>query len=261
MLAVISPAKKLDWTERPGIETTAPLFQADAVHLAQIAAHLTRAELRKLMGISDALADLNAKRFAAFSDAPGPDAVRPAMHAFAGDTYQGLHAQSLTADDIAHAQSHLRILSGLYGVLRPCDAIQPYRLEMGSRLKTAAGGTLYAYWGARIAEALNAQARETGSDVLVNCASKEYFGAVDLSVLSLRVVRPVFLEERGGTAKVISFHAKRARGALARFIVEERPHDTDDLRDFAHGGYRYDSARSTPDMPVFLRPEHAQAAA
>lgn len=261
MLAVISPAKKLDWTERTGARTSAPLFQADAVHLARVAARLSRGELRKLMGISEALADLNARRFAAFCEAPGRDAVRPAMHAFAGDTYQGLHAQSLSADDVAHAQAHLRILSGLYGVLRPCDAIQPYRLEMGSRLETDAGSTLYAYWGGRIAEALNAQARETGSDVLVNCASKEYFGAVDLSVLAPRVVTPVFLEERGGAARVISFHAKRARGALARFIVEERVRDAASLRAFGHGGYRFDAARSTPDAPVFVRPESGRTAA
>lgn len=261
MLVVVSPAKKLDWAEVPELECTAPAFQDDAVYLAGVAARLSCAELQKLMGISTALAELNQTRFRSFEAAPAAEATRPAVRAFAGDTYQGLHAKSLDAAALAHAQDHLRILSGLYGILRPLDAMQPYRLEMGSRLKTDHAGSLYAYWGARLAEALNAQARATDSAFLVNCASKEYFGAVDRAALEPRVIAPVFLEERNGDAKIVSFYAKRARGAMARFVVENALRSPDGLKEFSDGGYVYDAARSTPDAPVFLRPERALKAA
>jgi cytoplasmic iron level regulating protein YaaA (DUF328/UPF0246 family) len=261
MLVVVSPAKKLDWTDVDGLQSTAPEFQDDAVYLAGVAAKLSQADLQKLMGISPALAALNQDRFRSFLAKPGPDVTRPAVRAFAGDTYQGLHAQSLDAAALAYAQDHLRILSGLYGVLRPLDALQPYRLEMGSKLKTRRAGSLYAYWGARLAEALNTQARATGSAVLVNCASKEYFGAVDLAALEMPVITPVFLEDREGGAKIISFHAKRARGAMARFIVENGMKTPEALCGFTAGGYRHDAARSTPGQPVFLRPDSAQQAA
>ena len=261
MLVVISPAKKLDWTDVPDVAQTVPDFAADAVYLAGVAARLSEADLRRLMDISPALAALNRDRFRDFVADPSPDATRPAARAFAGDTYQGLHAGSLDARALAHAQDHLRILSGLYGVLRPCDGIQPYRLEMGSRLATDRGATLYAYWGTRLAEALNAQAAATGARVLVNCASQEYFGAVDRAALAVPVVTPTFLEDRADGPKVISFHAKRARGAMARFIVEGRLSDPADLAGFDALGYRHDPARSTPEAPVFLRREQGQAAA
>lgn len=261
MLVVISPAKKLDWTDVDGADLSAPAFQDDAVYLAKVAGRLSRADLQKLMSISAQLAELNQKRFRAFEAAPAADTLRPAMYAFAGDTYQGLHAKSLDADSVTYAQDHLRILSGLYGLLRPLDGVQPYRLEMGSRLKTRNAGSLYSYWGARIAEALNAQAAATDSKILLNCASKEYFGAVDIDVLEPKVVTPVFLEQRSEGDKVISFYAKRARGAMARFVVEEKITSVDALRDFDHGGYRFDVGRSTPEAPVFLRPESAQQAA
>jgi cytoplasmic iron level regulating protein YaaA (DUF328/UPF0246 family) len=261
MLVVISPAKKLDWTDMPEMTQTVPEFSADADYLAGVAAQLTEADLRKLMDISPALAALNRERFRDFVSDPSPDVTRPAVRAFAGDTYQGLHARSLDAEALAYAQDHLRILSGLYGALRPCDGIQPYRLEMGSKLKTDRGATLYAYWGARLAEALNAQAAATGARALVNCASQEYFGAVDRDALALPVITPTFLEDRPDGAKVISFHAKRARGAMARFMVEERVTDPADLAGFEALGYRYDVKRSTPDAPVFLRPETARDAA
>ena len=261
MLVVISPAKKLDWTDVPGVAQSVPEFAADAIYLAGVATRLTEADLRKLMDISPALATLNRDRFRDFVADPAPDATRPAVRAFAGDTYQGLHAQSLDAGALVHAQDHLRILSGLYGVLRPCDGIQPYRLEMGSRLKTDRGANLYAYWGTRLSEALNAQADATGARVLVNCASQEYFGAVDAAALAVPVVTPTFLEDRADGPKVISFHAKRARGAMARFIVEQRLTDPADLVGFDALGYRHDPDRGTPDAPVFVRPDRAQAAA
>lgn len=264
MLCVISPAKRLDEAPRAlpaELEPTEPVFGADAVKLAKIARGLSVAELRGLMSISEPLARLNAERFAAFSAKPAAGAVKPAAFCFDGDTYAGLEAKTLDADALRWAQGHLRILSGLYGLLRPLDLIQPYRLEMGSRLANPKGADLYAWWGNRIARALNAQAAGVGAEVLVNCASQEYFGAVDLRALKLRVVTPVFLEGRGAEAKVVSFFAKKARGAMARFIAENRLTDPADILGFSTGGYAFDAERSAPDRPVFLREAGAEVAA
>lgn len=261
MLVVVSPAKRLDWDERPGIATTEPRFQADAARLARTAGRLSRADLRKLMSISADLAKLNQARFRAFEETPEAHLTRPSVLAFAGDTYLGLDAGSLDTASAEWAKDHLRILSGLYGVLQPFDAIQPYRLEMGSRLKTRRGGSLYAYWGPRIAETLNADAEEVGATTLINCASQEYFGAVDIAALRLNVVTPVFLEDRDGDARIVSFFAKRARGAMARFMIDNRIDRPEGILDFDLGGYVFDRQRSTPDRPVFIRPEAAQATA
>jgi cytoplasmic iron level regulating protein YaaA (DUF328/UPF0246 family) len=249
MLVVVSPAKKLDMSPAPEVNPTAPAFHAQAEELASVARGLSVGDLQDLMKISEPLARLNADRFAEF----GTMEAKPAALAFAGDTYQGLEAGSLDPDEMAWAQDYFRILSGLYGLLRPLDAIEPYRLEMGSRLKTAHGKTLYDYWGDKIAKALNTQAAKIGSDTLVNCASQEYFGAVDRSALGLRVITPVFMEEKGGTPKVVSFYAKKARGAMARFVIQNRLTDPDGLKDFDTGGYRYDEEMSERDKPVFLR--------
>lgn len=256
MLVVISPAKRLDWAERD-IATTAPEFQNDAVRLAATMRGLTLKGLQGLMDLSPDLARLNRDRFRAFQDEPAPGSTRPAALAFAGDTYQGLDAPSLESEELAWAQDHLRILSGLYGVLRPLDAIQPYRLEMGSRLKTRRGTSLYDYWRDAPAKALNAAAASTGTETLVNCASQEYFGAVDLKTLGLKVITPVFMEDKGGTPKIVSFFAKKARGAMARFIVQHRLTDPATLLDFDSGGYSYQPDMSAPDRPVFLRPYEA----
>jgi hypothetical protein len=209
------------------------------------------------MDISADLAKLNKERFAAFEDEPTAERTRPAAFAFAGDTYAGLEAKSLDSDALDWAQEHLRILSGLYGLLRPLDAIQPYRLEMGSKLKTRKGPDLYAYWGDRLARALRAQAGEVGANVLVNCASQEYFRAIDTAALGLPVVTPVFLEEKPGGPKIVSFFAKKARGAMARFIVERHLTDPDALRDFDTGGYAYAPELSETGRPAFLRSEAA----
>ncbi|MEO0830642.1 MAG: peroxide stress protein YaaA [Pseudomonadota bacterium] len=257
MLTVISPAKRLDWSNVDDVTMSDPVFVEDAAILARRAARLSRPALQELMNISPDLAKLNQTRFRVFSEAPAIEDLRPAMFAFAGDTYQGLEAATLDEDARNWAQGHLRILSGLYGLLRPADGIQPYRLEMGSRLKTRRGPSLYAYWGDRISQELNATAHQTGSTVLLNCASQEYFGAVDLDALELRVINPVFLEDRAEGPKIISFAAKRARGALARFVAERRIADPDALIEFDTGGYRYDPDRSKPDAPVFLRSEEA----
>ena len=254
MLVVLSPAKKLDMSE---VDTTAtdPQFADDAKALAKTARGLTQKDLQKLMGISENLAKLNADRFKAF----GTMESKPAALAFAGDTYTGLEAASLDPEEMDYAQDHLRILSGLYGLLRPRDAIEPYRLEMGSRLKTRRGKSLYDYWGDRIAKALNEQAETLGTDTLVNCASQEYFGAVPEKPLNLRIITPQFMEDKPGGPKIVSFFAKRARGSMARYIIQRRLTDPEGLLDFDLGGYAYQPDMSEPDRPVFLRPAEAGA--
>jgi len=249
MLVVVSPAKKLDMAPVDGITPTQPEFTADAEKLAGVARGLEADGLKRLMKISDSLARLNADRFRDF----GTMETKPAALAFAGDTYQGLEAGTLDPDEMRFAQDHLRILSGLYGLLRPLDSIQPYRLEMGSRLGTDQGPTLYDYWGQRLSRALDQQAETVGATALVNCASQEYFGAVDADVLNLRVVTPVFMEAHADGPRIVSFHAKKARGAMARFIVQNRLEDPDALTGFDSGGYRYSPVMSEPDRPVFLR--------
>ena len=256
MLVVISPAKRLDWADRD-VNVTQPEFQDDSIRLSKTARNLTLGDLKKLMDLSDDLARLNRDRYRAFTFAPEADATRPAALAFAGDTYQGLEAASLDADEMAWAQDHLRILSGLYGVLRPLDAIQAYRLEMGSKLKTRRGKNLYEYWRDHLSKALNAQADEVGSDTLVNCASQEYFGAVDPKALKLRVITPVFMEDKGGTPKIVSFFAKKARGAMARYVIQHRLTDPAALQDFDTGGYTYRPDLSDENKPVFVRPYNA----
>ena len=249
MLVVVSPAKKLNMTPAGGVSATEPAFVENAQELAGVARQLSLGALQKLMGLSVNLAQLNADRFAAF----GSQDTKAAALAFAGDTYQGLEAATLDGDEMIWAQDHLRILSGLYGVLRPLDAIEPYRLEMGSRLKTAKGASLYAYWGDKLSEALNAQAVKTGAQALVNCASQEYFWAVDLARLTPQVITPVFMERKAGQAKIISFYAKKARGAMARYIVQHRLTDPEGLKDFDSGGYTYQPDQSDAKKWLFLR--------
>ena len=253
MLVVVSPAKKLDWSERD-VTMTEPRLQDEAKRLAAVARELSVDDLKSLMKISDDLAKINRDRFRDFQDAPDAGDLRPAALGFAGDTYQGLEAASLDRDEMDWAQDHLRILSGLYGVLRPRDGFQQYRLEMGSRVKTERGKNLYEYWGDRISKLLNADAEATGAEVLVNCASQEYFGAVDRDALKLRVITPQFMEDKGGQPKIVSFYAKKARGAMARYIVQHRLTDPDSLRDFDSGGYAFSEELSQPDAPVFVRP-------
>lgn len=251
MLTVISPAKRLDDAAAlpAGLAATKPQFGAQARELATVARNLTAADLRKLMHISQPLADLNVTRFAEFSDAP----TKPAALFFAGDTYAGLEAKTLDPDTLRWAQDHLRILSGLYGLLRPLDEIAAYRLEMGSKMENPCGPDLYAYWRATLAPAINEIAKTTRARALINCASVEYFGAVDTSALTIPAITPTFLEEKNGEAKIVSFYAKKARGAMARFIAENRLTDPKDLQGFTTGGYAYDLARSTDTTPVFRR--------
>ncbi len=254
MLTVISPAKKLDFDPVPyKIPPTEPEFAADAQYLAKVASQLSVQDLQKLMKISEKLAALNRDRFQEFSANPAPDKVKPAALAFAGDTYTGLDAGSLDGDELTYAQDHLRILSGLYGLLRPMDLIQPYRLEMGSRLATDHGRTLYDYWGDRLALAINAQAERVKARYLVNCASVEYFKALQPKALKLPVITPVFMEEREAGPKVVSFYAKQARGAMARFVITNRITDIEGLKDFDTGGYGFRPDLSKDNTLVFTR--------
>lgn len=253
MLTVISPAKRLDLTSVDMSSATDPAFQKDAHTLAKTARKLSPAKLQKLMSISEPLAELNAQRFKAFSGAPSEDVVKPAALTFDGDTYQGLEASTLTEADMSYAQRRLRILSGLYGLLRPMDRIQPYRLEMGSRLQTRRGKTLYEFWGKKIAKALNEDAETEGTELLLNCASQEYFTSVDRKALKLNVIEPVFLERKEGREKIVSFYAKKARGAMARFAIENQAGTTDDLKGFTTGGYEYQFEKSDAHRMVFVR--------
>lgn len=256
MLVVISPAKRLDWSpvDRP---TTEPEFAREANTLAGHARALSLGKLKDLMELSDDLARLNRDRFKEFSAEPKPEALRPAAFAFAGDTYLGLDARSLDADALSYAEGHLRILSGLYGVLRPFDAIQPYRLEMGSRLKTRRGATLYDYWREAPAKSLNAAAEEVGAKVLVNCASQEYFGAVSKKALKLTLIEPAFYEVKDGQQKMVSFFAKKARGAMARYMLEHRVTDAEGLKAFDTGGYAFDPDQSSEERLVYTRQAEA----
>ena len=249
MLVVLSPAKKLNMNSSIDVVPTIPKFSKNATELASIANNLKLTELQSLMGISENLAKLNADRFASF----GNQVTSPAALSFAGDTYVGLNAKTLKKNDLEWAQNHLRIISGLYGLLRPLDKIEPYRLEMGSKLNTPNGDTLYDYWNKEIAIAINELSEKNDSKVLVNCASQEYFKAVNLNSLIPEVVTPVFMEERNGKNKIISFFAKKARGLMARYIIEKRISKKEDLKNFNLDNYVYEKNLSSEKELVFLR--------
>ena len=251
MLIILSPAKRLDFTEAIDAPATTRRFMEETASLAKTTRRLTRADLRKLMSISDKLADLNRERFQAF-DPESQDGVQAAF-AFAGDVYEGLKARDMDAASLAFAQDHLRILSGFYGLLRPLDRIQPYRLEMGVRLHTRRGSSLYDFWGDRISKQLNEDAEGQADPTLINLASQEYFGAVDAKALKLPVVTPHFREEKDGESRIISFFAKKARGSMARFAVDERLHKAEDLKAFDRDGYRFDKAASSEVEWIFIR--------
>lgn len=260
MLIVLSPAKALNFTtpERPAPMTT-PQMAEDIAELAETTRKLTVRQLKSLMDLSDNLAELNRERFQAFD--PAMEDGLQAAFAFNGDVYSGLRARELDKKGLAYAQDHIRILSGLYGLLKPLDGIQPYRLEMGTSLKTRRGKTLYAFWGDRIARALNEHGMGAKDPTLVNAASQEYFGAVDLKALKLPVVNLRFLEEKDGQAKVISFYAKKARGLIARYAIDNRIRKAADLKAFDTDGYRFQPQASSETEWVFSRPQPALAGA
>ncbi|MCP1438270.1 cytoplasmic iron level regulating protein YaaA (DUF328/UPF0246 family) [Erwinia persicina] len=256
MLMVISPAKTLDFASPLATARfTQPALLNDAKKLIDVARDLTPAQIGSLMSISDKLADLNAGRFQAWQTPFTPDNARQAILAFKGDVYAGLQAETFSEDDFTFAQQHLRMLSGLYGLLRPLDLMQPYRLEMGTKLTNPAGKDLYAFWGDRLTEALNAALAEQGDDVLINLASDEYFKAVKPAKLQGRIVKPVFLDEKNGKFKVISFYAKKARGLMSRYIIECRLTQPEQLKAFDVDGYFFVADESSERELVFKRHE------
>ncbi|WP_322965937.1 YaaA family protein [Sphingomonas fuzhouensis] len=246
MIAVISPAKTLDYqSPLPDLAPTMPHFAEEAMALAKAASGLGEEKLASLMRISPALAQLNAERFRDFPTAP----ERPAMFAFAGDVYTGLEAKSLDMPAILFAQDHLRMLSGLYGLLRPLDAMRPYRLEMGTRWAPG-GGKLTDWWGDRIAERLAQEVETEGSGTILNLASQEYWHAAEGKLpTSIRVIAVDFREGD----RFVSFHAKKARGAMARWMIEHHVTDTDAMRGFDSDGYAFDAEASTQDLWRFVR--------
>ena len=260
MLIVLSPAKRLDLSEPPlSPPATQPRLAGDTASLAVTTRRLTKPDLRRLMSISPDLAALNRERFQAFDPDPAAGTI-PAAFAFAGDVYQGLQARRLDADAMGWAQDRLRILSGMYGVLRPLDRIQPYRLEMGISLHTRRGKTLYDFWDDRISRQLNADAEGHADPTLINLASQEYFGAVDRKALKLPIVTAHFLEEDQGERRLISFFAKKARGLMARWIIDHRVDRATDARGFDSDGYRFDAATSNDNEWTFVRPAVTKAA-
>ena len=255
MLAVISPAKTLDF-ESPlpaNLAHTQPQLTEQSEQLIEVCRQLTPAQIGSLMSISDKLAGLNAARFAQWTAEHNLQNARQAIYAFKGDVYTGLEVETLTAEDVQFAQQHLRMLSGLYGLLSPLDLMQPYRLEMGTKLANGRGKDLYAFWGDMITQHLQAAIAQQGDDLLINLASDEYFKAVKTSKLQARVIKPVFLDNKGGKYKVISFYAKKARGLMCRYIVQNRLTDAEQLKDFDYGGYWFDATASSANELVFKR--------
>jgi uncharacterized protein len=255
MLFLLSPAKSLDYDTPapPELPHTLPQFVPQSKALIAILKTLAPQDIAQLMDLSDALSALNVARYAAWKPTFSPKNAKQALLAFDGDVYDGLNAKTLSAQDLAWAQQHVGMLSGLYGVLRPLDLMQPYRLEMGTKLANAQGSNLYKFWGARIADYLNTQLAKDISPVVVNLASQEYFKAVDRKVLKARVVECVFEDYKNGTYKVISFNAKRARGMMARYAIEHRITTVKKLETFTASGYALDAKASQIDRLVFRR--------
>lgn len=254
MITLLSPAKKLNFDPlETGLDITAPRLVDDTRAIATVAKKQSAKDLKKLMGISDKLAELNVDRFKTFDLDGRSNSAKPAGLTFDGDVYWGLEAKSMNDDALAYAQDHLRILSGLYGLLRPMDAIQPYRLEMGTKMKNPRGKSLYDFWGSRIAETLGEDLSGHADRTIVNLASDEYFKAVDRDALDAPVITASFLNVKDGEARKLMYHVKFARGLMARWIMDNRIDRADDLRSFDAEGYAYDAKASSETELVFSR--------
>jgi cytoplasmic iron level regulating protein YaaA (DUF328/UPF0246 family) len=254
MLTVISPAKTLDFDTPPTTrKTTRPRLLARAGELVEDARDLTPHDIRELMGVSEKIADLNHRRFMNWETPFTLDNAKQSILAFQGDVYTGLEAGTLSNAQLNFAQKHLCILSGLYGLLRPLDLMQPYRLEMGLKFANRGGKNLYEFWGDDITREVNGLLKKSGSPVLVNLASNEYFKAIRPGALDAEVITPVFKDLKGGKYRVISFFAKKARGQMARFIIDKELDDAAGLKKFRAGGYRYNRAESSARELVFTR--------
>ncbi|ERT13355.1 peroxide stress protein YaaA [Photorhabdus temperata] len=256
MLITISPAKTLDYESPLATEKySQPELFDQSKQLISICRELTPAQIASLMGISDKLAGLNAARFGEWHADFTPENARQAILAFKGDVYTGMQAEIFSDREFDFAQDHLRILSGLYGVLRPLDLMQPYRLEMGIKLENKRGKDLYSFWGDLITEKLNEALEQQGDNILVNLASDEYFKSVNTKKLAGKIIKPVFLDEKNGKYKIISFYAKKARGLMSRFIIQNQLTQVDHLVEFNLDGYAFDELLSKGNELVFKRPE------
>nr|WP_315127059.1 peroxide stress protein YaaA [uncultured Polynucleobacter sp.] len=256
MLIVLSPAKSLDYKTPAKVKApTLPEFVSESAKLIADLKKLSPQEVANLMGLSDQLAALNVGRYRDWSKKFTEENSKPAIYAFDGDVYDGFDVKTLDAKAIAFAQDHIRILSGLYGALRPLDLMQPYRLEMGTAFKNARGKDLYAFWGERVTHSLKQVLEQQKKPVLLNLASEEYFKVLQAKNLDCPVISPIFQDGKDGKYKIISFYAKRARGLMARFVVENRITDAADLKGFNLDGYKYVPSESKPEKPLFRRPE------
>ena len=259
MLSILSPAKTLDYETAPTTKkSTQPLFIEQAASLIERARELDPEGIQALMGVSEKIAALNHERFMNWESTATPENAKQALLAFKGDVYTGLQADSMAAPDFEFAQARLRILSGLYGLLRPLDLMQPYRLEMGLKFGNSRGKNLYEFWGSQVTEALNADLASANADVLINLASNEYFKAVKPKVLAATVITPQFKDLKNGQYKMISFFAKKARGVMARFIIDNQLTDPEALKSFDGSGYYFSEAQSKGAQWVFLRDEAPQ---
>ena len=254
MLILLSPAKTLDYTKDYDVKATAPAFLSDSSKLIKELKTKEPKDIATLMGLSDNLASLNFDRYQSWKAAKSISSdSKPALFVFQGDVYQGLKADTFSKKDIAFAQKHLRILSGLYGELRPLDVIKPYRLEMGTKLLTSKGKNLYEFWGNKIQENLLKELKANKSELIVNLASKEYFTVVGKLPESVQVVSPAFKDLKNGQYKIISFYAKKARGYMSNWIIKNKITTAKELSKFAEEGYRFSAELSTSAEPVFLR--------
>ncbi|ENO8810317.1 peroxide stress protein YaaA [Photobacterium damselae] len=256
MLIVVSPAKTLDYDSPLVTEQyTLPELTEHSQQLIEVCRELTPMDIARLMKVSDKIAGLNAARFAEWVPTFTPENARPAIFAFKGDVYTGLAAETMTDEQIAYAQQHFRMLSGLYGLLRPLDLMQPYRLEMGTKLENPRGANLYQFWGNIITDKVNLALAEQGDDILVNLASNEYFKSVKPKQVKGTIITPVFKDAKKGQYKVISFYAKKARGLMARYIIDNQIDSIEKLKEFDAAGYYFVAAESTATELVFKREE------
>lgn len=255
MLYVISPAKTLDFETPCDKEKSYPRFQKETLELIGVLREKSPEEIQELMSLSENLAELNVSRYQKFAKSKNSKRAKQAVYAFKGDVYLGLEAEELSDEDIVYAQDHLRILSGLYGLLRPLDLIQPYRLEMGTRLAFDDFKTLYNYWADRIVAQVNRDLKRQGDKILLNLASQEYFKAIDRPSLKAKVVNVEFLDQKNGKYKVISFFAKKARGLMAQFIIKNKIEEPEALKAFDYEGYWFDADNSHETKLVFKRDE------
>lgn len=254
MLLVISPAKTLDYETPPKTkEYTVPDYLEDSKQLVNRARRYSALDIAEVMDVSMAIAELNQERFANWHTPFTPDNAKQAVLAFKGDVYTGLDAQTMKAADFRFAQKHLRILSGLYGLLRPLDLMQAYRLEMGRKVDNERGRNLYEFWGETITEGLNAQLKKLKSDVLVNLASQEYFKSVRPKALNAEIITPEFRDWKNGDYKMIGVYAKKARGQLSRFVIDQRITEPEGMKDFAVDGYRFNKKLSRGNTWLFTR--------